>query len=149
MKLSKRQLKQIIKEELGRVMESWGDEARRTLGALSQKYDPVQKLHRGFDPSVEESYAYWNANPPNQEEMGALIMAGPSGLLPPDEFYDLGRRPIKKQVELLKKMRGEGPFPELDQTSPNPDTRTSEYFPELDQTSPIEEAAKVRRTRKK
>ena len=39
--------------------------------------------------------------------------------------------------------------PAAEKASPNPDTRTSEYFPELDQTSPIEEAAKVRRTRKK
>jgi len=106
MKITKSQLKQMIKEELGKVTEGNFEQAYNDLLGEEEEEGP-------FVGPEDLRPKYWPRNPPKTE------------------WWKTSSRPAAEKA------------------SPNPDTRTSEYFPELDQTSPIEEAAKVRRTRKK
>ena len=163
MKITKNHLKQIIKEELGRMLRE----------RKFQPYRALTDVASTLSPALSADYDYLAANPATWKEIHAIQsqmgqegrdrIRGTEGVGQKlqqlggemNPFYDpgTGRRGwdayTPSYVSNLKRMRGEEEFPELSQTSPNPDTRTSPYVPELDQITPIEEATKVRRSRKK
>ena len=72
MKITKSELKQIIKEELRKVMESPINDFRTTLS----RNDPVAKLASWVDPELESAISYLRNNPPNAEEQAALLAHG-------------------------------------------------------------------------
>ena len=188
MKITKRQLKQIIKEELGRVLiEFEGPRVKlpQPVADFSADYASF------FSPALRDDYEYYFNNPPTYGEMMAVQQAigqeargrigksysdaseqdasrrgaqgrkffGPAG---EDIGRAIGRFPSPSELGATLAQTGAefNPFhdPSTGRTAMDAYTPAmvsalkkmrGEELPELDQTSPIEEAAKVRRTRKK
>ena len=121
MKITKRQLKRIIQEEIQNVMETWGEKdplQRHTLsGEAKAGYDEVKKTYQPEGDLYKWAYKpYWeiihktkNERNPDGSVVGPSSRSRQTGML--QAFIDLSASRAVKDI--LKKLEAETPAGEL------------------------------------